>query len=123
MGAAVEHDVAARQIGAAALARVAGTRPEVRVDLGFTGGPGFNAEGLTWRPDGTTTKGIAPENHWLPVESDDIDVYVEAAGNPDIGGVWGFKPTPLGDKATTGDARSTGSRRSISSSSTRRDRS
>lgn len=81
-----------------------GVRPEVRVDLGFTGGPGFNAEGLAWRPDGTTIKGIAPENHWLPVESDAIDVYVEAAGNPDIGGIWGFRPTPLGDKATAGEA-------------------
>ena len=45
-----------------------GTSVELVVDLGFTGGPGFNAEGLAWRPDGTIIKAISPDNHWLPVD-------------------------------------------------------
>ncbi|RCK68361.1 alpha-mannosidase [Desertihabitans brevis] len=79
-----------------------GTRAEVWVDLGFVGGPGFNAEGLAWRPDGTIIKGVAPDNYWLPVPDDGrVDLYLEAASNPDFG-IRGFKPTPMGDKATAG---------------------
>ena len=37
-------------------AGVEGTGPEVLVDLGFTAQPGFQGEGLAWRPDGTTIK-------------------------------------------------------------------
>ncbi|MVA76514.1 alpha-mannosidase [Auraticoccus sp. F435] len=81
-----------------------GTRAELSVDLGFTGGPGFNAEALAWRPDGTTIKGVAPDNSWVPVEDPAaIDLYLEAAANPDVARGWGFRPTPLGDKATAGD--------------------
>ncbi len=86
---------------------VPGTRVELDIDLGFTGGPGFNAEGLAWRPDGSTIKAISPDNRWLPVESDTIDFYLEAAANPDVGAAMSggtFVPTMLGDKATAGDA-------------------
>ena len=85
---------------------VPGTRIEVDIDLGFTGGPGFNAEGLAWRPDGTTIKAISPDNHWLPVTDDSVDFYLEAAANPNVGASMmggAFAPTMLGDKATAGD--------------------
>ncbi len=90
----------------AAWSDVPGTRTEIIVDLGFTGGPGFNAEGLAWRPDGSIIKAISPDNHWLPVEGETIDFYLEAAANPDVGAAMAggsFRPTPLGDKATAGD--------------------
>ena len=85
---------------------VPGTRVEVAIDLGFTGGPGFNAEGLAWRPDGTIIKAISPDNTWLPVDSEAIDFYLEAAANPDVGAAMAggsFRPTLLGDKATAGE--------------------
>lgn len=45
-----------------------GTRAEAMIDLGFTGaGPGFQAEGTGWTPDGAILKGIEPLNNHLPV--------------------------------------------------------
>ena len=85
---------------------IPGTRVEIAIDLGFTGGPGFNAEGLAWRPDGTIIKAISPDNTWLPVDSESIDFYLEAAANPDVGAAMSggsFRPTLLGDKATAGE--------------------
>ena len=32
-----------------------------------------------------------------------VDLYLEAASNPDVAGGWGWAPTPLGDLATAGD--------------------
>ncbi len=82
-----------------------GTRAEVIVDLGFTRSrSGFQAEGLAYRADGTLIKAIAPLNNWLPVEGEGgIDVYIEAAANPDVAGDYTFAPTALGDKATAGE--------------------
>ncbi|MBJ8340895.1 alpha-mannosidase [Antrihabitans sp. YC3-6] len=80
-----------------------GLATELLVDPGFTGGPGFNAEGLVFRPDGSTVKAISPYNAYVPVDHrQPLDVYIEAAANPDIG-ISGFRPTALGDKATAGD--------------------
>src|SRR4051812_46978977 len=46
-----------------------GTTTELLVDLGFTKRhPGFQAEGLAWRPDGSTIKGVEPKNDTVPVE-------------------------------------------------------
>lgn len=62
-----------------------GGRVEGVVDLGFDGtGPGFAAEGLVYRSDGTAVKGLHPHNRWFPVESDvgQVRVLVEAAANP-----------------------------------------
>jgi alpha-mannosidase len=79
---------------------------ELAVDLGFsTRQPGFQAEGLVWRPDGTIVKALEPLNSWVTVDTalgDDIDLYIEAASNPDVGGNFFYVPTPLGDKATAG---------------------
>lgn len=88
------------------------TRAVVLADLGFTARqPGFQAEGLAYAPDGTVVTGISPLNHaiFLPEAAhggagDQIDLYVEAASNPDVMGESGhFAPTPLGEKHTAGD--------------------
>ena len=86
-------------------ARGAGLRPEVVVDLGFTGGgPGFQAEATAYRPDATILKGLHPRNRHLPVADGDaaVDVYLEASSNPEIAGFDLYRPTPLGDRATAG---------------------
>jgi len=81
-------------------------RVELVVDLGFLDGqPGFQAEGLVFTPDGRIVKAIEPLNHHVPVTvgpGGAIDVYIEAASNPDVFGDKSFRPTPLGDKATAG---------------------
>lgn len=78
---------------------------EVVVDLGFQAGqPGFQAEGLVFTADGRIVKALEPRNGHVPVSGHEIDLLVEAASNPDIGAGWTFAPTPLGDKATAGDA-------------------
>ncbi|WP_066910494.1 alpha-mannosidase [Millisia brevis] len=83
----------------------ADTVPELLIDLGFTGGPGFNAEGMVFRPDGTIVKAVAPFNAYVPLDPDHpgVDFYVECAANPDVANSFGFRPTNLGDKATAGD--------------------
>ncbi|GAA5196424.1 alpha-mannosidase [Microbacterium jejuense] len=84
------------------------TRLEVVVDLGFFGDrPGFQAEGLAYRADGSIIKAVSPRASYLPWTGDAgtaVDVYVEAAANPDVAGDYDFLPTPLGLKATAGDA-------------------
>lgn len=81
-----------------------GTAVELVIDLGFSRmNPGFQAEGLVWRPDGTTIKGVSPMNQAVPWTGDGrIDVFVEAAGNPNIASNFGFVPTPYGELATAG---------------------
>ncbi|MEN0128910.1 MAG: glycoside hydrolase family 38 C-terminal domain-containing protein [Brevundimonas sp.] len=83
---------------------VHGTDVELVIDLGFNkDNPGFQAEGLVWRTDGTTIKGVSPFNQAVPwSEGTEIDVLVEAAGNPNIASNFGFVPTPYGDLATAG---------------------
>jgi alpha-mannosidase len=103
--------------------RVSGTVPddwgtdpatalEVVVDLGFTGRqPGFQAEGLVRRADGTVAKAIEPFNDHVPLElvaastapGAAFAFFVEAASNPDVGGDVFRLETPMGDPATAGD--------------------
>ena len=75
--------------------------PELVVDLGFAGtSAGFQAEGLVHRPDGTHVKALNPLNDWVPASPGElIELYVEAAANPQIHTSW--HPTPLGDKTTS----------------------
>lgn len=81
-----------------------GTRPEIVVDLGFdSSGPGFQAEALVFRPDGSIVKAIEPRNAAVPIDGDVIDLWIEAAGNPSVAGTFTFAATPLGDRATAGD--------------------
>ena len=85
------------------------TAVEVVVDLGFTTeAPGFQCEGIAWRPDGSIIKAISPRNQYIPLKllggGMAVDFYVEAAANPDMAQGWTFAATPLGDKATAGAA-------------------
>lgn len=86
-----------------------GTDLEVLVDLGYTDElPGFQCEGLVWLPGGEVVKALNPRNQYVPLEAlgggPDVDLYVEAAANPDVAQGWTFQPTALGDRATAGDA-------------------
>ncbi|MFM9877411.1 MAG: alpha-mannosidase, partial [Rhodoglobus sp.] len=75
------------------------TRVEVLIDFGYNRSrSGFQAEGLAYRVDGTLIKSIAPLNSYLPWSASDgpIDVFVEAAANPDVAGEYTFEPTPFG---------------------------
>ena len=86
--------------------RADGVEVELLVDLGFTPGqPGFQAEGLVYEPSGVIVKAIEPLNNYVPIPASatgDIDLYIEAASNPDIGSNWDWTPSPLGDKSTAG---------------------
>ena len=90
-------------------AEAAGQRVELLIDLGWTQrAPGFQAEGLVYRPDGTTVKGLNPFNAWVPVADpavggEPVDLYVEAAANPAVMSSRAFLPTALGEKDTAGD--------------------
>ncbi|TLM81465.1 alpha-mannosidase [Pseudarthrobacter sp. NamE2] len=90
-----------------------GTEPdttvEVVVDLGFTiETPGFQCEGIAWRPDGTIIKAVSPRNQYIPLKllggGMAVDFYVEAAANPDVAQGWTFAATPYGDRSTAGTA-------------------
>ncbi|MFG2598406.1 alpha-mannosidase [Streptomyces sp. NPDC048462] len=97
--------------------RVSGTVPqewagrtvEALLDLGFDENmPGFQCEGLVYRPDGTPVKGLNPRNQWVrvgaPAEGgEEVLLHIEAASNPVILDYHPFLPTQLGDKDTAGD--------------------
>ncbi|MEU9149783.1 glycoside hydrolase family 38 C-terminal domain-containing protein [Streptomyces sp. NPDC048417] len=89
----------------------AGRTVEAVLDLGFTPRtPGFQCEGLVYRPDGTPVKGLHPRNSHVRVGSpvaggEPVHWHIEAASNPDLdaSGV-PFRPTPMGDRSTAGAA-------------------
>ncbi|MEU1364684.1 glycoside hydrolase family 38 C-terminal domain-containing protein [Streptomyces sp. NPDC005803] len=97
--------------------RVSGTVPEAwagrtveaLLDLGFDENmPGFQCEGLVYRPDGTPVKGLNPRNQWVRVGApavggEEVLLHIEAASNPVILDYHPFLPTRLGDKDTAGD--------------------
>ena len=92
---------------------VKGRAVELVVDLGRKRhrGPGFQAEGLCYRPDGSVIKAVNPDNCWIPlidangvanVELDDagrFTVYVEAASNPLVEADLPFAPMDLEERA------------------------
>ena len=87
----------------------AGRRVEAVFDLGFVGDwPGGQAEALVYDLTGRPLKGIHPQNRYVPIGNpargdEPVDLLLEAAANPDIL-AGGFVPTPLGDRATAGNA-------------------
>ncbi|MDQ0772654.1 alpha-mannosidase [Streptomyces aurantiacus] len=87
----------------------AGKTVEALLDLGFDENmPGFQCEGLVYRPDGTPVKGLNPRNQWVrigaPAEGgEEVRLHIEAASNPVILDYHPFQPTQLGDKETAGD--------------------
>ncbi|KAB8193270.1 alpha-mannosidase [Nonomuraea phyllanthi] len=86
----------------------AGRTVEALLDLGFNeNSPGFQSEGLVYRPDGSPVKGLNPRNQWVRVGSpvsggERVHLHIEAASNPVILGRPAFQPTLLGDKETAG---------------------
>ncbi|MER5304680.1 glycoside hydrolase family 38 C-terminal domain-containing protein [Streptomyces lasiicapitis] len=86
----------------------AGKTVEAILDLGFDENmPGFQCEGLVYRPDGTPVKGLNPRNQWVriatPAEGgESVHLHIEAASNPVILDYHPFLPTQLGDKETAG---------------------
>ncbi|MEW1719967.1 glycoside hydrolase family 38 C-terminal domain-containing protein [Streptomyces sp. NPDC093109] len=96
--------------------RVSGTVPEkwagrtveAILDLGFDENmPGFQCEGLVYRPDGTPVKGLNPRNQWVRIGApvaggEEVLLHIEAASNPVILDYHPFLPTQLGDKETAG---------------------
>jgi len=82
-----------------------GDRVELMVDFGWQNAlPGFQAEGMAFRPDGVVIKAIEPFNNWIPVDGETVEVYLEAAANPEFFGHNAkFQPTLLGDVETAGD--------------------
>ncbi|MFF1685299.1 alpha-mannosidase [Streptomyces sp. NPDC058254] len=86
----------------------AGRTVEAILDLGFDENmPGFQCEGLVYRPDGTPVKGLNPRNQWVrvgaPVKGgEEVRLHIEAASNPVILDYHPFLPTQLGDKETAG---------------------
>jgi alpha-mannosidase len=83
------------------------TRVELVIDLGFsTATPGFQAEGLVFGPDGVVHKAISPRNRSVPLGTapgQPVDLYLEAAANPDVTSGFTFVATDKGDPATAGD--------------------
>lgn len=83
----------------------AGSRPELVVNLSFSpAGPGFQAEGMVFSPDGEIIKALEPLNTYVPVggAGSVVDLFIEAAANPNIAVDFTFIPTVWGDLATAG---------------------
>ncbi|MEU2426844.1 glycoside hydrolase family 38 C-terminal domain-containing protein [Streptomyces sp. NPDC007851] len=86
----------------------AGRTVEALLDLGFDENmPGFQCEGLVYRPDGTPVKGLNPRNQWVRIGApaaggEEVRLHVEAASNPVILDYHPFRPTRLGDQDTAG---------------------
>ena len=88
----------------------AGRTVEALLDLGFEQNmPGFQCEGLVYRPDASPVKGLNPRNQWVRIGApasggEEVLLHVEAASNPVLMGRPAFTPTPLGDRETAGQA-------------------
>ncbi|ADB30033.1 Alpha-mannosidase [Kribbella flavida DSM 17836] len=92
----------------------AGAEIEAVIDLGFSGGPGFSAEGLVHTTSGVPLKGLHPRQTYAPLSilgpdgtpaapGDEISFFVEAAANPEVLGWNAFAPIDdLGDKPEPG---------------------
>jgi alpha-mannosidase len=85
----------------------AGNTVEAVIDLGFVGGwPGNQAEAMVYDEAGHPLKAINPRNQYISIANpavggEEIVLLLEGAANPDILAN-GFRPTPLGDRATAG---------------------
>lgn len=85
----------------------AGRTVEAVLDLGFDSSmPGFQAEALVYRPDGTTVKSINPRNQYVPVADaasggERVELFLEAASNPVLLGHDMFRQTQEGDVRTS----------------------
>ncbi|MEV4443311.1 glycoside hydrolase family 38 C-terminal domain-containing protein [Streptomyces sp. NPDC049577] len=84
----------------------AGRTVEALLDLGFDENmPGFQCEGLVYRPDGSPVKGLNPRNQWVRIGErvsggEPVLLHIEASSNPVILDYHPFVPTELGDRET-----------------------
>lgn len=83
----------------------AGRTVEAVVDLGFERNmPGFQCEGLVYRPGGEAVKALNPRNDWVRfpevAPGGELEFYVEAAANPILNVQ---TPTHEGDRLTASD--------------------
>ncbi|MBB5118823.1 alpha-mannosidase [Streptomyces eurocidicus] len=87
----------------------AGRTVEALLDLGFDENmPGFQCEGLVYRPDGSPVKGLNPRNQWVRIGGpggtvaggEEVLLHIEASANPVILDYVPFRPTELGDRET-----------------------
>jgi alpha-mannosidase len=83
-----------------------GEKVELVVDLGFhPTAPGFQAEGLVYTAQGRILEAIEPRNTSVVLDArpgESIELYIEAASNPDIAGGYTFAPSTLGHLDTAG---------------------
>ncbi|MEU2870877.1 glycoside hydrolase family 38 C-terminal domain-containing protein [Streptomyces olivoreticuli] len=88
----------------------AGRTVEALLDLGFDENmPGFQCEGLVYRPDGSPVKGLNPRNQWVRIGEkvaggEEVVLHIEASSNPVILDYHPFLPTELGDRETADSA-------------------
>lgn len=84
-----------------------GAEPELIVDVGFNDvQTGFQAEATAYTRDGRIIKAVEPLNRYVTLSSapgEAVEVFIEAAANPDVINDWTFTPTPMGSKATAGE--------------------
>lgn len=84
-----------------------GRTVEAVLDLGFQRNmPGFQCEGLVYRPDGEAVKGLHPRSDWVRIADpasggEEVELYVEAAANPIVNTPQ--TPTYEGDRLTASD--------------------
>ncbi|WP_181766864.1 alpha-mannosidase [Streptomyces albidus (ex Kaewkla and Franco 2022)] len=84
-----------------------GRTVEAVLDLGFDRNmPGFQCEGLIYRPDGEAVKALNPRNDWVRIAEpaaggEEVELFVEAAANPIVNTPQ--LPTYQGDRLTSSD--------------------
>ena len=82
-----------------------GTTIELIADIGFTDTrSGFQCEGLAYSVHGRLLKGVEPANRYVRLAQDAtaVNIYLEAASNPDVINEWTFVPTEMGRRETSG---------------------
>lgn len=85
-------------------ADVEGATPELIADIGFREvQSGFQCEALAYDGAGRVLKGVEPFNRYVPLPAGEtVDIYLEAASNPDVIHGWSFEPTFDGSPSTMG---------------------
>ena len=58
-----------------------GKKVAAMFDLGFLAQTGFTCEALAWK-DGRPWRGVDPNHRWLPIESQEVEFYLEASAIP-----------------------------------------
>lgn len=76
----------------------AGASLELIVDLGFTHDrPGFQCEGLVFTAEGEVVSSLAPRRPQIELDPStvNVDLYIEAAANPDVASDFDFDAPPF----------------------------